>query len=372
MRFADGGALDVEAHLGELACALEARALGAPEASGPARLVFAAHVLERAERELLLAAGTAETEDRRTHDTGGLTCLAIEPAELVELARRSPAARCLLATHRAGRRPRAPARLMGILNVTPDSFSDGGEHAGPDDALAHGRLLFAEGADLVDVGGESTRPGSEPVPMEVERERVAPVIAALAGAGPLSVDTTKAAVAAAALEAGATLVNDVSAATHDPEMLAVVASAGAGLVLMHCRGEPRDMQLAPRYDDVVREVAAHLRARARAAWRAGVDPARIALDPGIGFGKLLEHNLRLMRALSELRSLGFPLCLGVSRKSFLGRLSGQEEAGRRGPETLAAVVLADGLGAEIHRVHDVAPTRAALRVARGLAADKGP
>lgn len=369
MRFADGGAPeDVEAHLGELACALEARARGAPGETGQARLVFAAGVLGASERAFLLEAGTAA----EAPTAGGLASLTIEPERLAELARRSPAAHCLLAAHRAATRPRGPARVMGILNVTPDSFSDGGTHLGVAGAVEHGRRLFAEGADIVDVGGESTRPGAEPVPSAVERERVVPVVAALAGQGPLSVDTTKAEVARAALEAGATIVNDVSAGSRDPELLPVVAKARAGLVLMHLRGQPRDMQRDPRYDDVVREVAAHLRARARAAWRAGVDPARIALDPGIGFGKLLEHNLRLMRALPELRSLGFPLCLGVSRKSFLGRLSGEEQAARRGPETLAAVVLADGLGAEIHRVHEVAPVRAALRVARALAADKGP
>jgi dihydropteroate synthase len=258
---------------------------------------------------------------------------------------------------------------MGILNVTPDSFSDGGETLDAERALARGLALLDEGCELLDVGGESTRPGAERVPAERECERVVPVLTALAraGRGVLSIDTSKASVARAALAAGAEVVNDVSAGLRDPELFALVAERGAGLVLMHMRGEPRDMQRAPRYDDVVREVTAHLRARARAAWQAGVDPARIALDPGIGFGKLLEHNLELMRALPELRSLGFPLCVGVSRKSLLGRLSGQADARARGSETCAAVALAAYLGAEIHRVHEVAAARAALSVAQGLA-----
>jgi dihydropteroate synthase len=217
------------------------------------------------------------------------------------------------------------------------------------------------------VGGESTRPGAEPVPAEVERERVLPVIAALREArARLSVDTTKAGVAQAALEAGAEAVNDVSAGRNDPAMLPLVAEHGAALILMHAQGTPRTMQTAPRYQDVVREVAAHLRERARAAWQAGVEPARIALDPGFGFGKLLEHNLELMRALPELRSLGFPLCVGLSRKSFLGRLTGLEEPRERDEATRAATALAAYLGAELHRVHTVRSVRSALAIARAL------
>jgi dihydropteroate synthase len=262
---------------------------------------------------------------------------------------------------------------MGILNVTPDSFSDGGAFLDPDRAVARGRAMLAEGADLLDVGGESSRPGSQPISAALEIERVLPVIAALArdGRTTVSVDTTKASVARAALEAGASVVNDVSAGRNDPELLSLVAERGAGLILMHMQGTPHDMQRAPRYDDVVREVVGHLRERARAAWQSGVGPERIALDPGLGFGKSLAHNLALMRALPEMRSLGFPLCLGASRKSFLGRLSGEERAERRGSETTAAVALGAFLGAEIHRVHDVGAARAALTVARALASGEG-
>ncbi|MSR61406.1 MAG: dihydropteroate synthase [Planctomycetes bacterium] len=260
---------------------------------------------------------------------------------------------------------------MGIVNVTPDSFSDGGQQLDPARAIAHGRELLAQGADWLDVGGESTRPGAQAVAAEVECERVVPVVAALAAAGAgVSIDTTKARVARAALEQGAQVVNDVSAGRFDPELLALVAERGAGLILMHMQGTPQDMQRAPHYADVVDEVARHLRARARAAWLAGISPARIALDPGFGFGKDLEHNLALMRALPELRSLGFPLCLGVSRKSFLGRLSGEREPARRGSETLAMLVLGAELGAELHRVHEVAPARAALSVVQALV-DRG-
>jgi dihydropteroate synthase len=257
---------------------------------------------------------------------------------------------------------------MGIVNVTPDSFSDGGEHLDPARAIEHGLRLIEEGAELLDVGGESTRPGAEPVPAELELERVLPVISALAqdGRAVLSIDTTKSEVARAALDAGAALVNDVSAGRDDPRLLALVAERGAGLILMHMQGTPRTMQERPRYADVVREVAQALRASATAAWRAGIETARIALDPGLGFGKLLEHNLDLMRALPELRSLGFSLGLGASRKSFLGRLSDEPNPARRGSETLAAVALGAYLGAEIHRVHEVAPARAALRVAEAL------
>ena len=371
MRFSGGGgAADVEARLGTLACALEARAEGrgaAPIATeGSARVLFASGALAEAELELLRRAG-AGLEATSTD----LTRLTLAPARLAELAEHSPAARCLAAAWNAATSPLGPARVMGILNVTPDSFSDGGSYLDPGRALEHGREMLAEGADLLDVGGESSRPGSQPISAELEIERVLPVIAALArdGRTPVSVDTTKSSVARAALEAGASVVNDVSAGRNDPELLALVAERGAGLILMHMQGNPHDMQRAPRYHDVVREVVAHLRERARAAWQAGVEPERIALDPGLGFGKTLEHNLALMRALPELRSLGFPLCLGASRKSFLGRLSGEEVAGRRGSESTAAVALSAFLGAEIHRVHEVGAARAALRVARALTPD---
>ncbi len=371
MRFSGtGGAADVDARLGPFACALEARVErrgGAPQPRDErARLLFAPASLPEVELDLLRHASGAELAPT----PAGLARLTIEPACLLELAHRSRAARCLAAALVAASSPLGPARVMGILNVTPDSFSDGGTWFDERRALEHGLGMLTEGADLVDVGGESSRPGAQPIPAEVEIERVLPVIAGLArdGRAAISIDTTKASVARAALQAGASVVNDVSAGRNDPELLALVREHGAGLILMHMQGTPNDMQRAPRYQDVVREVLAELRARARAAWQAGIDPACIALDPGLGFGKELEHNLELMRGLPELRSLGFPLCLGASRKSFLGRLSGEERPAARAAETTAAVALGAFLGAEIHRVHEVAPARAALSLARALAA----
>ncbi len=257
----------------------------------------------------------------------------------------------------------APFRVMGIVNVTPDSFSDGGRYVAAEDAIAHGRRLLAEGADLLDVGGESTRPGAEPVDAAEERARVEPVVAALAGEGArVSVDTTKASVARAALAAGATYVNDVSALRFDPELAGVVAEAGADCCLMHMRGEPRTMQDAPRYDDVVSDVKAHLSERIAFAVGAGIAEERIHVDPGIGFGKTLEHNLELLRRLGEIVALGRPVVVGASRKSFLGRLTGREVSDRVAA-TVAANVLAFERGARVFRVHDVAPTRDALAVA---------
>ena len=263
-------------------------------------------------------------------------------------------------------------RLMGILNVTPDSFSDGGRYLRPHAAIEHGARLFAEGADIVDVGGESTRPGAEAVSAAQELARVRPVVEALAAhAGTaISIDTSKASVAAAALDAGASLVNDVSAFRADPEMAALVADRDADCILMHMRGEPRTMQEDPRYADVVDDVKAFLDERLAFALREGVREERVLLDPGIGFGKTLEHNLELLRRLSELSELGRPIVIGTSRKSFLGRI----EAGARGlaqppgsdarlPGTLASNVLAFERGASVFRVHDVAPVREALTVA---------
>jgi dihydropteroate synthase len=263
-------------------------------------------------------------------------------------------------------------RLMGILNVTPDSFSDGGRYLRPRAAIEHGARLLSEGADIVDVGGESTRPGAEPVSAAQELARVRPVVEALAArAGTtISIDTSKASVAAAALDAGASLVNDVSAFRADPEMAALVADRDAECVLMHMRGEPRTMQEDPRYVDVVDDVKAFLHERLAFALREGVREERVLLDPGIGFGKTLEHNLELLRRLSELLELGRPIVIGTSRKSFLGRIA----AGARGVEqppgsdarvagTLASNVLAFERGASVFRVHEVAPVREALAVA---------
>ena len=259
----------------------------------------------------------------------------------------------------------AAPRVMGIVNVTPDSFSDGGLYLDPGAAVGHGRRLAAEGADLLDVGGESTRPGAAAVDAASELERIAPVVAALAGdaGGPgVSIDTSKAAVAAAALDAGAVWVNDVTALRGDPELAALCAERGCEVVLMHMLGSPRTMQDDPRYDDVVDDVRAFLAERIEAAVAAGVDERRILVDPGIGFGKTVDHNLELLRRLGELRELGRPIVVGASRKRFLGAITGRE-VDRRGGGTAAANVLALAAGADVFRVHDVAETRAALDAA---------
>jgi dihydropteroate synthase len=253
---------------------------------------------------------------------------------------------------------------MGIVNVTPDSFSDGGEFFAHEAAIARGRELIAQGAAIVDVGGESTRPGADPVEAEVECERVAPVVAALAGGGAqLSVDTSKLSVAQAAVGAGATLVNDVTAFRHDPEMAAFVAQRGCDCCLMHMLGEPRTMQDNPRYDDVVDDVRAFLAQRAGYAIDAGIDERRILVDPGIGFGKTLDHNLELLRRLPEIAAIGFPVVVGASRKSFLRRLTGRTAPHDLVAATVATTVLALAGGARVFRVHDVAPTVDALKVA---------
>jgi len=253
--------------------------------------------------------------------------------------------------------------LMGIVNATPDSFSDGGRFLEAEAAVAHAFRLAADGADLVDVGGESTRPGALPVQAAEELERVMPALQALAAAGvPLSIDTSKAAVAQAATAAGAVLVNDVTALRGDPEMAGIVVASGADVCLMHMRGEPRTMQDDPRYGDVVSDVKAFLEGRLEFAVAEGIDEGRIWLDPGIGFGKTLEHNLELLRRLDEIVALGRPVVVGVSRKRFLGALTGRDEAGRLAGG-LAANVLAFERGAHMFRVHDVAPTREALAVA---------
>ena len=256
----------------------------------------------------------------------------------------------------------APFLVMGIVNVTPDSFSDGGLFLRAEDAVAQGRRLLGEGADLVDVGGESTRPGAAPVTAEEEIARTAPVVRQLSPHGRVSIDTTKVAVAEAALSAGAKYVNDVSAFRFEPELAGLVADAGVECCLMHMRGEPRTMQDAPRYEDVVDDVKAHLEERLEFATAEGVREERIHLDPGIGFGKTLEHNLELLRRLDEIVALGRPVLVGTSRKSFLGKLTGRG-VDERVPGTIATNVLALAAGARIFRVHDVAPVRDALTVA---------
>ncbi len=250
------------------------------------------------------------------------------------------------------------AAVMGILNITPDSFSDGGRYLDAGAAIAHGARLVAEGADVVDVGGESTRPGATPVSETLEADRVVPVVAELARLHPqvvISVDTGKPAVARAALVAGAALVNDVSAA-RDPEMLRVVAEHGAAIVLMHMRGEPRTMQVDTRYLDVVAEVHAYLAERAGAALAAGIAREHVLLDPGIGFGKDAAGNARLLAAVADLAALGHPVVVGASRKSFIGALTGAA-LGDRLPGSLAAVAAACTLPGVLLRVHDVAATR---------------
>jgi dihydropteroate synthase len=255
---------------------------------------------------------------------------------------------------------------MGVVNVTPDSFSDGGLYLDPAAAIAHGRELEAAGAAILDVGGESTRPGAEEVAEGEELHRVEPVIAALAGGGArISVDTSKAAVAAAALDGGAEIVNDVTALRGDPEMAALCAERGATVVLMHMAGSPRTMQRDPHYDDVVAEVRAFLIERMEVAIATGIAEERIWLDPGIGFAKTAVHNLELLRRLSELRELGRPLVVGTSRKSFIGKVDGSE-AGERLGGTIASSVLAAAEGAEVLRVHDVAEVGQAMAMATAI------
>jgi dihydropteroate synthase len=253
---------------------------------------------------------------------------------------------------------------MGVVNVTPDSFSDGGRFLDADDAVAHGDRLASEGASILDVGGESTRPGADPVPADEELRRVQPVVERLAAAGhTISIDTTKAAVAREALAVGATIVNDVSALRFDPELAELVAETDAGCCLMHMLGEPRTMQTDPRYDDVVADVKAFLEERLAFAVRSGIAEERVWLDPGIGFGKTVEHNLELLRRLDEIVAIGRPVVVGTSRKSFLGKLSGGRAEDERLPGTIATNVIALERGATVFRVHDVAEVADALRVA---------
>ena len=260
--------------------------------------------------------------------------------------------------------------LMGVVNVTPDSFSDGGKHPTEGTAFAHATSLWREGADILDVGGESTRPGAAPVAAEEEARRVLPVVRRLVAAGArVSVDTSKASVAAQALAEGAHAINDVTGG-RDPDMFATVARAGAGIALMHMQGEPQTMQAAPRYDDVVKEVSSFLVERARAAEAAGIARAAIALDPGIGFGKAAEHNLALLRGLGEIKRLGYPVLVGASRKQFIGVITRENDAipspVDRLEGTLGAHVVARENGADIIRCHDVRAHRRAFAVADAI------
>ncbi len=257
--------------------------------------------------------------------------------------------------------------IMGVLNVTPDSFSDGGRFLDPGAAVAQAEALVAQGADLIDLGAESSRPGSEPVDETEELRRLMPVIEALAPrvAVPLSIDTTKARVAQRALDAGACIVNDISALRFDPDMARVVATTGAGVVLMHMQGTPQTMQRTSQYDDVVSEVRAFLAARMAAAREAGIRPDQILLDPGFGFGKTVAHNLTLLARLDEVGALGRPVVAGVSRKAFIGQILARE-VGDRLMGTAAAVALAVERGARLVRVHDVGAIRDVVRMTEAV------
>jgi dihydropteroate synthase len=262
-----------------------------------------------------------------------------------------------------------PTLVMGIVNVTPDSFSDGGRFVETDRAVEHGLKLLREGADILDVGGESTRPGAAPVPEDVELNRVIPVIRRLADQtpAPISIDTYKPGVAARAIAAGATMVNDIAAARADPRMAEVIATTGAAYIALHMQGSPESMQQNPVYSDVVAEVKAFFAETIDRLRSQGVAPEQIALDPGIGFGKTLDHNLELLANGAVFRELGRPLVVGASRKSFIGRLSGAE-IHRRAPGGIAAACLSVAQGVALVRTHDVAETAQALRVAEAILA----
>jgi dihydropteroate synthase len=279
-------------------------------------------------------------------------------------------------TRAAGNTPRAGILtedsgpvVVGILNITPDSFSDGGDFLDPEAAARHAVAMLDEGAGILDLGGESTRPGSDPVSQEEELQRLIPVIERIRAVRPeavISVDTYRADTATAALETGARLINDVTALRGDPRMASLVAEAKCPLILMHMQGEPKTMQNEPHYEDVVREVKDFLVQRAECAISAGVRPENIILDPGIGFGKNLEHNLALLRNLDALVDLGFPVLVGASRKRFIGEISGVREAKERVFGTVATTVLAYEGGASYFRVHDVRANREALAVAEAV------
>ena len=258
--------------------------------------------------------------------------------------------------------------IMGVLNITPDSFSDGGEFFTTDRAVEQGKRMVAEGAQIIDIGGESTRPAAEAISVDEELARVIPVVEQLRGSASIfiSIDTSKAAVARQALEAGATIINDVTAGRADPEIFALAAEQKAALILMHMQGTPRTMQVAPRYDDVVREVADFFRQQYERALECGVDAIAIAFDPGIGFGKTVEHNLELLAHLERLRVHDRPLVVGVSRKSSLGKMIGSNAMEDRLAPTIAFSGLLRERGANVLRVHDVKENMAALRIAEAL------
>jgi dihydropteroate synthase len=273
-------------------------------------------------------------------------------------------------TDRAGTLTPGPGpAVVGILNITPDSFSDGGEFLDPGAAAEHAATMLDEGADILDVGGESTRPGSDPVSQEEEIQRVIPVLERILSVRPeavISVDTYRSGTATAALEAGASLVNDVTALRGDPRIASVIQEAACPVILMHMQGEPKTMQKEPHYEDVVREVRDFLAERAEYAVAAGIRPENVILDPGIGFGKNLDHNLDLLRNLDAIVDLGFPVLIGASRKSFMEKITGVQEARDRVSGTVATTVLAYERGATFFRVHDVRANREALAVAEAV------
>ena len=273
-------------------------------------------------------------------------------------------------TDRAGTLTPGPGpAVVGILNITPDSFSDGGEFLDPGAAAEHAATMLDEGADILDVGGESTRPGSDPVSQEEEIQRVIPVLERILSVRPeavISVDTYRSGTATAALEAGASLVNDVTALRGDPRIASVIQEAACPVILMHMQGEPKTMQKEPHYEDVVREVRNFLAERAEYAVAAGIRPENVILDPGIGFGKNLDHNLDLLRNLDAIVDLGFPVLIGASRKSFIERITGVQEPRDRVSGTVATTVLAYERGATFFRVHDVRANREALAVAEAV------
>ena len=255
-------------------------------------------------------------------------------------------------------------RIMGIVNITPDSFSDGGRLATAQAAIDHALRLEEEGADILDFGAESTRPGSDPVPVEEELRRLMPVLEGLAGhtRALISVDTRNAEVMRRAAEAGADMLNDVSALTHDPDALEAAAESGLPVILMHALGDPKTMQLDPRYDDVALDIFEYLERRVESAEAAGIDRSRLIVDPGIGFGKTLHHNLELLAQIALLHGLGVPILVGASRKRFIGTLTGVEAASERISGSVGAAIAAAGQGVQVIRVHDVAPTRQALTI----------
>jgi dihydropteroate synthase len=337
---------DKRIYIRPIARVAPAAAMSTLAVAGRGDLLFAAaELIERDDSEVR----------RRVVSAAELCAGQLAPPELLERLSRQRDAVAGLALERP--------LIIGVVNVTPDSFSDGGRYLAADAAIAHALRLGAEGADIIDIGAESTRPGSAPVDLQEELRRIMPVIEALAPKvrARLSIDTRKAEVMRRVARAGAALINDVSALTHDPGALQVAAETGLPVVLMHAQGDPRTMQDDPRYADVVLDVYDWLGARIDACERAGIPRSRLIVDPGIGFGKTLAHNLALLGALSIFHGLGCPILLGASRKSFIGKLTGADVEDRL-PGSIAAALLGVGQGVQILRVHDVAATRQALAV----------